>query len=210
MLQVRRLQSLVLGLVLVAVGCSDSDAPTGGDASDETGSGSSTAGGASRADTSPDGGGGESPGADSGSSSSGGAEEPDPAEFAELCRAQADPTACAAVPAAGTEPIYWCAWYSRVSASLDDEGNCVLGPLTGSCDIEEAYESGCAGPTSACGVEGFTGYEVDEAGRVTLVHHVDGCFPGGDSGCDVDEQGTVLTGPPECTCHCEAEYPLPS
>jgi hypothetical protein len=132
---------------------------------------------------------------------------PTPADFEALCEQQADRAGCEAVP---TEDYpqegltTWCSWWIDVPVELVD-GACSFGAAQPRCQMISAAESGCGDISNAC-ESGEAGWSFVE-GESVVIGRGETCGDIGGSACDVDAQGMVVEGAPECACLCDPAFP---
>ena len=124
--------------------------------------------------------------------------------FAALCAEQATESDCNAIEGEHypwEDYTAWCSWFVEVPVSYAD-GVCEFGEATSYCMMEGASEAGCGGGGDQCGVPkvGMVNVEGDE----TVLVLGGSCET---SQCQVNEQGEVTHGPPECACFCDPAFP---
>lgn len=117
-----------------------------------------------------------------------------------LCTSQTDRAACNNValdPTLGR--CYWVAW---TSVRLVD-GACSFGDPRGAC-LFQACDLACDSPAIACRPDGGPGgfIPTDKGVNIGLGQWC-AAPPDPAMSCEVDENGAVQQGPPECTCLCE-------
>jgi len=200
--------TLLAGIALLALAgsaCGPGKTSTGsagvGDASTATGDGTGAAGTE-----------GTGSGSGSGTTGSGGVvgcqqfDDADYAAWAAQCEAAADEGTCrTAIPEAAQ--CAQCVWEDWVPTTLDENGQCVYGPVTGACKFE-AFGDGCEESWTNC-KPGLSMYRVTDSGQVEL-HLGEYCIAKGqhDGLCAVDDQGKAYDSvAPECTCICDPNFP---
>ena len=132
---------------------------------------------------------------------------PDPEAFAALCAEQQTQGECDAVPSEyypWEDAATWCYWAVSVPVTLS-EGVCEFGEPSGACVGNSASEIGCPGGGGACHDPRTGDAELVE-GQVVLTLG-DSCARGS---CQVDGEGNVLSGLPECACFCDPGFPSPA
>ncbi len=116
------------------------------------------------------------------------------------CRGAADEASCTAAGDAQL-PCFACVWTDWVPTSVDADGVCSYGPIAGTCVAERIDGvDGCIEVLSPC-----TGDDIvhrTEGGGVQLLV-APYCVPPVETRCELDADGSVRAGPPECACACD-------
>jgi hypothetical protein len=123
-----------------------------------------------------------------------------PPDTAEMCAAQTDRASCNGLDLGDVGSCYWVAW---TPVRLID-GECSFGDPRGACLFRPCVIGDCATPGILCSPSGGPGGFIpnDQGVSIGLGDWCD-APPDPAMSCEVDEQGMVLQGAPECACLCK-------
>lgn len=127
--------------------------------------------------------------------------------FEQTCEDQLDEASCASVEDAefGPHDTATCNWVRHVAVSLEGD-TCSFGEVTGECRmIRFDGEVGCYG--GECGRNQATHWEEVDGEVVLSSSEAIGCAAWVNA-CELDVDDELSSGPPECACMCDPEFPI--